>query len=52
MESMTKQVIFVAVLATASFAQLDVETIIPIHYPADGRKVTMAEFLKSVGKEN
>ena len=28
MESMTKQVIFVAVLATASFAQLDVETII------------------------
>ena len=28
MESMTKQVILVAVLATASFAQLDVETII------------------------
>ena len=28
MDSMTKQVIFVAVLATASFAQNDVETII------------------------
>lgn len=29
---------------------LDVETIIPIHYPVDGRKVTMAELNKAVGK--
>jgi hypothetical protein len=32
--------------------KLDIETIIPIHYPADGRKVAMAEFLKAVGKGN
>ena len=31
---------------------LDVETIIPIHYPADSRKVTMAELNKAVGKGN
>jgi glyoxylase-like metal-dependent hydrolase (beta-lactamase superfamily II) len=30
--------------------KLDVETIIPIHYPADFRKVTMAEFQKALGK--
>ena len=30
--------------------KLDVETIIPIHYPADGRKVAMAELLRAVGK--
>ena len=30
--------------------KLDVDTIIPIHYPADGRKVTMAELLRAVGK--
>ena len=29
---------------------LEVETIIPIHYPADGRKVSMAELAKAVGK--
>ncbi len=30
--------------------QLNVETIIPIHYPADGRKVPMVELLRAVGK--
>ena len=30
--------------------KLDVDTIIPIHYPPDGRKVTMAELLRAVGK--
>ncbi len=30
--------------------KLDVETIVPIHYPADGRKVTMAELNKALGK--
>jgi glyoxylase-like metal-dependent hydrolase (beta-lactamase superfamily II) len=30
--------------------KLDVETIIPIHYPADSRKVTMTEFLAVFGK--
>jgi glyoxylase-like metal-dependent hydrolase (beta-lactamase superfamily II) len=29
---------------------LDVETIIPIHYPADSRKVTMAELNRALGK--
>jgi glyoxylase-like metal-dependent hydrolase (beta-lactamase superfamily II) len=32
--------------------KLDVETIIPIHYPADSRKVAMAELLRAVGKGN
>jgi glyoxylase-like metal-dependent hydrolase (beta-lactamase superfamily II) len=32
--------------------KLDVETIIPIHYPADGRKVTTAELMRAVGKGN
>jgi len=32
--------------------KLDVETFIPIHYPPDGRKVTMAEFNKALGKSN
>ena len=32
--------------------KLDVETIIPIHYPADSRKVTMAELMRAVGKAN
>ena len=31
--------------------KLDVATIIPIHYAADGRKVTKAELMKAVGKE-
>ena len=30
--------------------KLDVETIIPVHYPADGRKVAMAELMRAVGK--
>ncbi len=32
--------------------KLDVETIIPIHYPADGRKVTIAELTRIVGRSN
>ena len=32
--------------------KLDVETIIPIHYPADSRKVTIAELMRAVGKGN
>jgi glyoxylase-like metal-dependent hydrolase (beta-lactamase superfamily II) len=32
--------------------KLDVETIIPVHYPADGRKVTIAEFNRALGKTN
>ena len=32
--------------------KLEVETIIPIHYPADGRKVAMTELLRAVGKGN
>jgi glyoxylase-like metal-dependent hydrolase (beta-lactamase superfamily II) len=30
--------------------KLDVERIIPVHYPADNRKITMAEVLKVVGR--
>src|SRR6185295_15866450 len=32
--------------------KLDVETIIPIHYAADGRKVTRAELMRMVGQGN
>lgn len=32
--------------------KLDVETIIPVHYPADGRKVTMADLNRAIGKAN
>ena len=32
--------------------KLDVETIIPIHYPVDNRKVTEAELLTAAGKPN
>ena len=32
--------------------KLDVETIIPIHYPADSRKVAMAELTRAVGKKD
>ena len=32
--------------------KLDVETIIPIHYPADGRKVSIAELTRIVGRSN
>jgi glyoxylase-like metal-dependent hydrolase (beta-lactamase superfamily II) len=30
--------------------KLNVETLIPVHYPADSRKVTMAELLRAAGK--
>ena len=30
--------------------KLDVEAIVPVHYPADSRKVTMAELNKAIGK--
>jgi len=29
--------------------KLDVETIVPVHYPADGRKVSIDELKKAVG---
>jgi glyoxylase-like metal-dependent hydrolase (beta-lactamase superfamily II) len=32
--------------------KLDVERIIPVHYPADSRKVTKVELLTAVGKSN
>ena len=32
--------------------KLDVERIIPVHYPADNRKVTKVELLTAVGKSN
>jgi len=32
--------------------KLDVETIIPIHYLAEARKVTTAELMRAVGKGN
>ena len=32
--------------------KLDVQTLIPIHYPADGRKVGTAELMRAVGKGN
>jgi len=32
--------------------KLDVETIIPIHYPADSRKVATAELTRAVGKKD
>jgi hypothetical protein len=32
--------------------KLDVERIIPIHYPADNRKVMKSELLVAIGKSN
>jgi glyoxylase-like metal-dependent hydrolase (beta-lactamase superfamily II) len=32
--------------------KLDVETLIPVHYPADGRKVSIAELRRAVGQAN
>src|SRR2546426_4938637 len=32
--------------------KLDVQTIIPIHYPADARKVATAELMRAIGKGN
>lgn len=36
--------------ATISRLKLDVERIIPVHYPADGRVVTRAELMRMVGQ--
>jgi glyoxylase-like metal-dependent hydrolase (beta-lactamase superfamily II) len=36
-------------LENISRLKLDVDTIIPVHYPADGRKVTMAELRRAIG---
>jgi hypothetical protein len=30
--------------------KLDVETIVPVHYPADGRKVSIDELKRAVGQ--
>jgi len=30
--------------------KLDVQTIVPIHYPADARRVTMAELMRAIGR--
>jgi glyoxylase-like metal-dependent hydrolase (beta-lactamase superfamily II) len=30
--------------------KLEVQAIVPVHYPADGRKITMAELMKAAGK--
>ena len=30
--------------------KLDVQTIVPIHYPADARRVTMAELTRAIGR--
>jgi len=32
--------------------KLEVERIIPIHYPADGRTVTKAELMRAVGRQS
>jgi glyoxylase-like metal-dependent hydrolase (beta-lactamase superfamily II) len=37
-------------VATIDRLKLDVETIVPIHLPADGRKVTRAELMRMVGR--
>ena len=39
-------------VANLNRLKLDVERIIPIHYPADGRKVTKAELMRAVGQSN
>jgi glyoxylase-like metal-dependent hydrolase (beta-lactamase superfamily II) len=39
----------VNLLDNISRLKLDVETIVPIHYPPDGRKVTIAELKRAVG---
>ena len=43
---------YVLLVANLDRLKLDVETIIPIHYPADSRKVTIAELNRAVGKGN
>jgi glyoxylase-like metal-dependent hydrolase (beta-lactamase superfamily II) len=37
-------------IATMDRLKLDVETIVPIHLPADGRKVTRAELMRMAGR--
>jgi glyoxylase-like metal-dependent hydrolase (beta-lactamase superfamily II) len=37
-------------VTTIDRLKLDVETIVPIHLPADGRKVTRAELMRAVGR--
>lgn len=32
--------------------KLDIQTIIPVHYAADGRKITKSELMRVVGKGN
>ena len=39
-----------ALVANIERLKLDVERIIPIHYPADNRKVTKAELMRMVGR--
>jgi glyoxylase-like metal-dependent hydrolase (beta-lactamase superfamily II) len=42
----------VTLLNNISRLKLDVETIVPVHYPPDGRKVTMAELRRAVGQRS
>ena len=37
-------------VATIDRLKLDVETIVPIHLPADGRKITRAELMRAAGR--
>lgn len=39
-----------SLVANIERLKLDVETIIPVHYPGDGRKVTKAELMRVVGR--
>jgi glyoxylase-like metal-dependent hydrolase (beta-lactamase superfamily II) len=42
----------VTLLDNINRLKLDVETIVPVHYPPDGRKVTMAELRRVVGQRS
>jgi len=39
-----------SLIANIDRLKLDVQRIIPVHYPADNRVTTMAELMKAVGK--
>jgi glyoxylase-like metal-dependent hydrolase (beta-lactamase superfamily II) len=39
-----------ALVANIQRLKLDVDRIIPVHYPADNRKVTMAELMRAIGR--
>ena len=39
-----------SLVANIERLKLDVERIIPVHLPADNRKVTMTELMKAIGK--